>query len=271
MSGNCFGSNASTPEVDNTPVGAVIKPCPTRNFVLVLGGPGKWNPKDKDHDAYWGNYFVASQYVLGAKGIKATTRLLSGECVHWLVYEQAYANRWETDYKSRIEHLEAQAKKYPHGYATFIKEYVTSVKQKYVAIDSYHDIWEAIHALPDESLTRLFYFGHGGPKAFFLRWARDDSRPASPGQVLGDPTEDEIVDYSKIDAYRSWLAKKAKSSDSQVSKLYACTTADWASKWHDATGLKAQGSINKITFKNIRTGGGLSGLESDGSPDWRSY
>ncbi len=280
MSGGCFGSSGSPststsgPEVDSTPVGGVVKPCEKRNFIIILGGPGKYNPKDPDHDSYWGNYFVAAQHVFGVPGLSQfspETALLDGECVHWLVYGSAYSARWPSDKGSKIKFQEEHAAKYPAGYLSRIQQYVGELntkhaagRHKYVLIDSYKDVWETLHKLPDGSLTRMYYFGHGGPKAFYMRWARDFSRP----DISGDTTSEEQIHYDKIDAYKSWLATKAKPADGQISKFYACTSRDWAKKWQSATGLKSEGAINKITFKNIRADSTLRGLETDGGPLW---
>jgi hypothetical protein len=267
MSGSCFGSsNNEVPQGDNTPVGQAVDTSYERNCVIILAGPGRYNPKDKDHDQFWGNYYVAAQHLFngpepvpGRKPFKPITSLLAGECVHWLVYEKAYVERWQSDKDSKIEFLLGHVKDYKQGYLTRMEEYITidlngrkskKIRHKYISIDSYKDVWEALHKLPDRSLTRLYYFGHGGPAAFFLRWERDTPRPA-----------EEILAHSLMDRYSDWLARKAKPDDEQISRFYACNSEAWAMKWHEVTGLKSMGSTSTISFKDVRRDDLLDGVE----------
>lgn len=275
---DCFGGSTppttpptvTGPDADSTPVGSVIAPCPEGNFVLVVGSPGNYVVEDPNHDQFWGNYFIASQHPFGAFNLSAKTSLLVGECAHWLVYEDAYRRRWEDDKASTRVSQQTDAAKYPQGYHKRIQEYVGDLgsNHKYVAINSHNDIWETIHALPDNSLTRLWYFGHAGAEGWYLRWSRDMTRT---GVVAGDTTAAEFVSLEKINEYSSWLKPKARPGDGQISKFYGCTTAKWAETWNFVTGLKSQGASGKISFQNIRQDNGLALLETDSSPGWTSY
>jgi hypothetical protein len=266
MSGGCFGSGTTTPEPDSTPVGGVVKPCDKRNFVIILGAPGKYDSEDPHHDQYWGNYFVAAQHVFGvpeSSDFVPETSLLEGECVHWLVYGQPYIDRWVSDMASQFDFQRKHASGYPAGYLSRIQQYVGQLnkkhpgRHKYVPIDSYKDVWETLHRLPNGTLTRMHYFGHGAPTAFFMRYA-----------TKLPPTPDELIEHAKIDQYKSWLAAKARPSDDQKSKFYACKSITWAKKWSSATGLKSEGAVNTIVFRGIREDSDLRGLENDDNPQW---
>jgi hypothetical protein len=277
MSSGCFGGckGSTNPKPDNTPVGRFVHPCKTRNFVIILAGPGKYNPQDRDHDQFWGNYFVASQHVFGVYShFSPATSLLAEECVHWLVYEKAYEARWKSDNDSKIVFLMEESKKYTNGYLARIKEYIGQLdkkdigKHKYIAIDSYKDVWEALNKMPDKTLTRLYYFGHGGPRAFYMRWARIMSRTDA---IVGDTTPDETIEYQGIEDNRTWLKNKVKPDDGQISKFFACTSSDWAKKWKEVTGLKSQGAVNKISFKEVRNNSALNAIETDSTHGWTSF
>lgn len=269
MSGSCFGSsNNEVPQGDNTPVGETVATGHRRNFVIILAGPGRYNPDDREHDQFWGNYFVAAQHIFGVPDqsgqFQAQTSLLTGECVHWLVYEKAYTERWESDKSSNIQFLREHASKYRSGYLARIKEYIKQLNRnkpthRLIGIDSYKDVWETLHRLPDKSLTRLHYFGHGGPAAFFLRWESNTTRP-----------EDELVTHSLMGRYSAWLTLKARPADGQISKFYACSSATWAKEWNKVTGLKAQGSTSTISFKTVREDRTLDSVEQSGRP-WVSF
>jgi len=259
-------TRSDDPGQDSTPVRRVVQPCPERNFVILLGAPGKYNPADQEHDRYWGNYFVAAQHIFGAGSgqgaIAATETLFAEECTHWLVYEKAYAQRWTTDKASGVAFLIAEANKYPSGYQSRVQEYVKGLgaRHKYVAVDSYKDLWETLYNLPDDSLTRLWYFGHGNPDLFFLRYSTANTRYAE---------DHELLKHSAMTGYASWLKAKAKASDGKVSKFYSCHSRDWAKAWHDTTELKSEGSGNKVAFNDIRTGGGLSRVVLNSS--WETF
>lgn len=271
MSGSCFGSkptSSTDPPPDGTPVGQTVRPCPTRNFVIILGGPGKYHAEDPNHDQYWGNYFVAAQHVFGvARQFPPATSLLQEECVHWLVYENAYRKRWDADKKSNLAFLKEHAADYPAGFLARVQGYVKELgsRHKYIGIDSYQDIWETLSKLPDKSLTRMYYIGHGTGAGFFMRWENPDVHGAEPTQ------SNEFVAHSLIDQYKVWLTRKARPEDAQVSKFYACFTDAWANKWHSVTQLKSEGAKQKITFQNVRSNDALSKLESDNSPGWTRY
>jgi hypothetical protein len=72
----------------------------SRNIFLILsGGPGIYNPKDKEHDQSWDNYVTPA--LLRTYRDKAALHDIKTEDVHWLIYEPAYKDRWNSDLKSK--------------------------------------------------------------------------------------------------------------------------------------------------------------------------
>lgn len=194
--------------------------------------------------------------------------------MHWLVYEDPYKSRWESDKVTLHNKITRDGvSKYAKlgGYIGRIKQYIASLAgdHKYVSIDSSADIWETLHKLPAHSLTRMCYFGHGGEAAFYLRWAQIfiDGR----GTNEGDSTDSEQVYHSKIDEYAFWLARRARPEDGQISQFYACGSKNWAQKWNAVTGLKSQGAEWTISFASVISDPTLEGVRTDGSPGWTSF
>src|SRR4051812_18502864 len=65
-----------------------------RIWVVLCGGPGKFDPKDKEeHDRGWSNY--VDHLLLMARNKKLPAA--PGEKVWWIVYRPAYDARWRDD------------------------------------------------------------------------------------------------------------------------------------------------------------------------------
>ena len=63
------------------------------NFVVLIGGPGTFEPCDRVHDQTWSNYVVPIQIAMKDKQLNQAP----GEKVHWWVYAPAYRERWDDD------------------------------------------------------------------------------------------------------------------------------------------------------------------------------
>ena len=68
----------------------ICESCP-KNFIVLLGAPGIFNPKDLHHDRYWGNYFQAFRKSLA----KAPPD--KKETLHVIVYSKGYDDRYKDD------------------------------------------------------------------------------------------------------------------------------------------------------------------------------
>jgi hypothetical protein len=65
---------------------------PTRNFIILIGGPGLYFACDAVHDKAWSNYVVPMQLAAQKKLYQ-----LDNETVHWVVFAPAYRQRWNDD------------------------------------------------------------------------------------------------------------------------------------------------------------------------------
>ena len=63
------------------------------NFIVLIGGPGTFEPCDNQHDQTWSNYIVPIQVATSHKQV----HLSPGEVMQWWVYAPAYRERWADD------------------------------------------------------------------------------------------------------------------------------------------------------------------------------
>lgn len=66
---------------------------PTKRFIILVGGPGRFVGCDKEHDQTWSNYIVPLQ-IAAEKGFCHRQK---NEAVYWIVYEPPYEARWHDD------------------------------------------------------------------------------------------------------------------------------------------------------------------------------
>ncbi len=96
MSGPCRGLNNNTTTIPTaTPsptITRITSKCP-KNFIIILGGVGIYNPKDPAHDQNWSHFFRTIQVGFNQGLISAD----SNECVTWLVHGKSYRARFKRD------------------------------------------------------------------------------------------------------------------------------------------------------------------------------
>ena len=279
-----------------------------KNFVILIGGPGKYFACDKAHDKSWSNYIVPMQ-IAAQKNLYQ----LDGETVHWVVFAPPYRSRWSDD----IQITPSEKKEYglfgiERG-ATGWKAYelhksdnwlhqhrqntAESVLQKkgpdgknatsYVSrisqicaqnnivchfIDKPSEFWSYLLRMPDDSISRVWYSGHASDVGLYLDLHHDLAS-------CSVPYSNNYISVADIINIASRLKPKIFQKTKKHSKFYGCNTAAFTKQWYTEFAVPAEGANNKITFQAIYSGNPkfnvLDRLQTEstnaGAPDWNEF
>lgn len=222
------------------------------NFIILIGGPGKFVGCDKAHDQAWTNYLVPIQLA----AMKNLYKLDIGEKVHWVVYEPAYKARWDDDstitktelkqddgywlHSNRKSKADAVNKKGAHNYLHRMEQIANKYKIQFKAIKKTDEFWKYIKSMPDNSISRVWYSGHAGPTGLML--SLEHNSTCGPQAKISDMIEIPAITSNHV------LAKKFTSKADKISKFYGCYTSDFSSVWNRKFNVKAEGAVNKIDF-----------------------
>lgn len=254
-------------------------PSSSKNFIILLGGPGMFLGCDKAHDQTWRNYLVPIQ--LAAK--RNLFNRQPGEQIHLLVYEPPYKARWTDDsaidraelrqddgywlHSNRKKDADKVKSKGGMNYLHRIQQVALNNGMKYTGLKKKEDFWKFIRNLPDNSVSRVWYSGHAAPDGLMLSLTHNSSCGPEADQT-------DVILVAEITRNRS-LAKKLIPGSSQ-SKFYGCYTEKFARKWRDTFKVPAAGAINKIDFGVIDRASSISNIleriektpTSHGPPIW---
>jgi len=220
-------------------------------FIVLIGGPGKFAPCDREHDETWTNYIVPIQVATKADQLD----LSPGETLQWWVYAPAYRERWEDDttvvkdpkldkgrnlIDSRQKAINKVKSSGATDYLDRIRNMAATMKASFKALESPDDFWKELNALPENSVSRLWYIGHASSDGLMLKLIHDGScRPAAN-------TSDMIL-VEDIAKNAGTVSKKMKTKG-KPSKFYGCFTEKFAEQWNTVFGTAAEGAIAKIDF-----------------------
>jgi hypothetical protein len=210
-------------------------PPSTQCLLLISGGPGLYDARDKEHDASWANYVTAPLLLQKNKAL-----VKPGETVHWLVYKPAYEARWKDDWKNdRKSVTEVRC----DGFASYVDMIEKRAQQNGWTLKwlfSNVALWAELAALP-APITRVLYWGHAVDKTLWLSLGRDASgRPVAPDASAQVP-------YGSI---QTSLKKKFAASGVEH-RFVGCNTASFAQAWSTAFGGCAEGVIGRVNFGGI--------------------
>lgn len=230
------------------------KPAPTR-FIVLIGGPGIFQACDREHDQTWRNYIVPVQLAFQSNQVE----LAEGEQAEWWVYAPAYRERWADDnaavkdakldkgrnlIESRQKAIDSVLSKHSKDYLDRIETMASSVKASFVALEKPDDFWNGLKALPDKSVSRIWYIGHARNDALMLKLIHFD-RDGTRCIAGGDPTDE--IPVSDIAKWSGTIAKKL-TSNGKDSRFYGCHTKAFAEQWNSVFGMATDGAVNKIDF-----------------------
>lgn len=225
------------------------------NFVVLIGGPGTFEPCDRVHDQTWSNYVVPIQIAMKDKQLNQA----AGEKVHWWVYAPAYRERWDDDVAdvknpkldrggnlldSRQKNIDKVKKSGATNYLDRIEKYAGTVKAQFTAIESPANFWKQLGALPAGSVSRLWYIGHASASGLMLKLIH-----AEVGGLKCQPAaaNEDMITVSDIGKNSSLIAN-ALATNGKPSKFYGCHTKAFAEQWNSLFRVGAEGAIRKIDF-----------------------
>ncbi len=226
-------------------------PTPTKtHFIILIGGPGLFDGKDKAHDQTWLNYVVPMQLAAS----KNLYQKAAHETVHWVVYEPAYQARWKDDsvitpaekreddgynlHSIRKQAADAVLTRGATSYLGRIQAIARKYSITYKGISKPSEFWKYLQAQPDGSISRVWYSGHASASGLSL-----SLRHNAAGVALLDA----IVGKKEIKTYAGLKSKFARGSSSE-SNFYGCYTNGFAKDWHDTYGVRSAGAVSKIDF-----------------------
>lgn len=256
----------------------------SKQFVILIGGPGLFVDCDPKHDKTWLNYISPIQQAADNDLYHKD----ADETVHWFVFEPPYDNRWTEDSSitnyERIEQFFQDAELHEvrkaaadKVAATGAANYIGRIKHLAAAKGiTYHglrtkdDFWSELAKFPDGSISRVWYSGHASPTGLMLSLAHDSSCAAVSTTGLMILTSDIAVNKSRIQA-------KIDSSTTKRSNFYGCGTKDFADAWYQAFRIPTAGARKSITF-DVRASPGNDVLKliemtptPQGSPEWTTF
>ena len=223
------------------------------NFIILLGGPGKFMGCDKAHDQTWKNYIVPIQLAAQKKLFNKQPN----ENIHLLVYEPYYRDRWDDDlnitkkelgqsdgfwlHSTRQKAAQKVNKDGAQNYLHRIKQIAHKHNIKYVGLNKKDDFWTYIKSLPNASISRVWFSGHAAPDGLMLGLFHDSSCGARS-------KVSETIMVADID---SSVAAKFDTNTKTPSKFFGCYTYKFAKKWHNVYKVPTEGAVNKIDFGSI--------------------
>jgi len=223
------------------------------NFVILIGGPGKFVSCDRIHDQTWKNYLVPVQL--------ATQRDLVGkqpqETIHWLIYAPAYEDRWADDkgyvkqpapakkgenlFESRNKAVMDIERQKAGSYLGRIRQVAGTLGVKLTELRAKKDFWDFVRKLPDRSLSRFWYVGHASASGLMLALDHDPAT-CTAGARVGD-----MIEVTELQTNEALLKAKFVNTG-KASKFYGCFTETFAQQLNRIVGVATEGAIMKIDF-----------------------
>ena len=241
----------------------------SKNFIILIGGPGLYKGCDPAHDKAWNSYWNPVRILANAGLLPKKDK----EHMYWFIYTPAYKRRFKDDdssgggyfgdtwnklfsdpsqlYRHRNKEAERVKKTGVIDYVNYIENWAVKLSKKHKYKTSIKKIshqkhfWNELKAFPDRSISRVWYFGHASGTSFFLTLDHDDQcNPVLFNTAKEAIKKSDIGRYKRIDRLHEKFVKKP----SEPSKFYACYSAAFAEEWAKQYGVPAEGAVNKIEF-----------------------
>jgi hypothetical protein len=215
-------------------------------FVLISGGPGKYDPKDPErHDTSWASYVTPPLLLAGRGGFAK-----SDEAVVWYVYRPAYVARWDDDVKNphKIDFIAKAVKDVQgKGFKSYVDLIEGRAREKAWTLswlDSAIDLWSQIRTLR-HPISRTWYWGH----------AKDDlwlSLDHTGAGVAVQPDSTAVLQSAGITVRQKDLQALFLQNDpTRVHRFIGCNTQTFANTWAQTFKVYAEGVQGKVNFESI--------------------
>jgi hypothetical protein len=121
-----------------------------------------------------------------------------------------------------------------------IKQMATNLRVSFKALEKPDDFWSELNALPDNSVSRLWYIGHASDNGLMLKLVHTES--CAPAAEPKDKIY--VADIAK---HAGTVSKKMKTKG-KPSEFFGCYTQSFAEQWTKVFGTAAEGATKKIDF-----------------------
>jgi hypothetical protein len=254
-----------------------------RHFIILIGGPSRFQSCDKQHDQTWSNYVVPPQLA----AMRNSYNRAPGEKIYWTVYMSPYEFRWEDDSiitkdekkqcdgawlhsirkKAAMKVQRTGAKSYLHR----IQMIASNLGITYKGVRTPQDFWNYLASFPKESISRVWYFGHASKDGLMLALEHDSF-------CLPVAYEKDMILNSDLPKYSN-LADRFDPNTNQTSRFYGCYTSDFARQWNQVFNVPTEGAHLKIDFSVVNRPSIIPFVleriqktpTSKGDPGWTKY
>ena len=227
-----------------------------RNLILISGGPGLVNVRDKVHDQGWANYVTPP--LLMSDGYDDPKNFPEkDEEVWWFVYQPAYIRRWEDDVnkKRKSVHNDIISK----GFSSYTDKIEYRAKERgwnLRWLNSAAQLWSKLATFNDP-IARVWYWGHASTDLWLsLRHnAKDEPVP---------PAAHEIITVDSIRA-NAGLKQRFKDNSNRLHRFIGCNTDRFAKAWTEVFDVRTEGFRGFVQFDAIHKTGGEPRLVGNAS------
>lgn len=222
-------------------------------FIILSGGPGRYDPKDPKHDQSWANY-VSPALLRMSRGTLPLDK--AREEVHWLVYEPAYIARWTDDLTSkRADQRRATQEVKNKGFSDYLDKLRTQAASRgwvYKGLSVAQDFFTYLNILKLQRVSRVWYYGH----------ARDDLwlslEHDSTHQAI-EPAAEAVVRLSDIKTLKAF--NFVRHDRSRPHRFFGCNTKAFARAWAAHLKVHTEGCAGDVLFDQIYDTWGMPTLD----------
>lgn len=227
--------------------------------VILSGGPGTFDPRDKDHDQSWANYVTAPQ-------LSGFPRHGNSD-VFWIIYRPAYVERWADDFSDKDDGRRQQEIKRVlsispdiHSYADLL---VLRAKQhgwKLIWISNADEFWQFMRNI-NPTVLNFRYYGHAKYDLWLDLNHNDKGEPVAPNPqaiirsidiskivtVANQPSQ--VIERSAHLFHKPNEEFEDEFENVGLSEFFGCNTFAFAAEWARVFQTRAIGLRDKIDFR----------------------
>ncbi|RJE83881.1 hypothetical protein D3P07_24015 [Paenibacillus sp. 1011MAR3C5] len=211
-----------------------------RTFLMLSGGPGLKNPKDKEHDQSWANYV---QYPLNIARSKLFP-VERNEQVVWVIYKPAYEKRWSDDLKKKASSTTELKDKGFTSYVDMLEKRAKTYGWILKWISKNSEFWSIIRTLGTKPVSRFWYFGHAQNDL----WLTLEHNSLNEAVMPSDGGA--VVWSSDISVgLKPYILGDQKSyKPNTATKIFGCRTASFANLWATTFKVYAEGAVGTLKY-----------------------